>query len=127
MAHSVRYDAGQEIFADGTPGDTLFFISDGTVEIFRRSGAIDDTIALLHAGVAFGEMTFLDGSPRSAAARAATSVHAYVFDRGSYEGLCVSHPSAAVRFLDGLLQILVERLRQADYNIAILYTAVKEL
>jgi len=119
--------AGDEIFSEKSPGDTMYFIKEGTVEIYRRQGPLDDTIALLHDGVTFGEMTFLDGSPRSAAARAVTPVTAYAFDRAGYAALCAAAPHAGVQFLDGLLKILVERLRQADYNIAVLYTAVKEL
>src|SRR2546423_3134716 len=65
----VAFPAGETIFRSGDPGDSLFIICKGAVEIFIR----DDTgqkIVLEHAkaGDTFGELSMLDSGPRSASA-----------------------------------------------------------
>lgn len=67
VAEEVVFPAGSVIFAEGDYGDSLFIIVEGTVEIRRR----DRVLAQLHSHGYFGEMSILDGEPRSATALAA--------------------------------------------------------
>ncbi len=62
------YAQGATIFSEGDPGDCMFAVVEGSVEI-RLHGATVEQIA---AGGVFGEMALIDGRPRSAAAIAAT-------------------------------------------------------
>src|SRR4051794_8630325 len=65
----VFFKAGELLFRSGDPGDSLFIICSGQVEIFVH----DDTghkilLEEARAGTAFGELSMLDGGPRSASA-----------------------------------------------------------
>ena len=64
IAEEVVYAADSIIFREGDYGDTLFIIVDGSVQI-SRSG---EPLALLQTRDHFGEMSILDGEPRSASA-----------------------------------------------------------
>lgn len=58
------FSAGQPIFAEGEPGDVMYAVLQGEVEI-RRQGQVLGTV---RNGGIFGEMALLDEQPRSAAA-----------------------------------------------------------
>ncbi len=67
---SRRYSCGQEVFQEGDEGDTAFIIEQGAVEIWSERGGERLVLALLEAGELFGEMTVLEGIPRTASATA---------------------------------------------------------
>src|SRR6516225_6523390 len=61
---------GTKLFQYGDPGDKLFIILDGKVRISREvAGMGEEALAVLGPGEVFGEMSLLDESPPSAAAR----------------------------------------------------------
>jgi CRP-like cAMP-binding protein len=61
------------IFRQGDPGDCMYDIQSGRVDIFVDfGGARERKIAELYAGELFGEMSVIDYSPRSATAVAST-------------------------------------------------------
>lgn len=81
---------GQTIFAEGDPGDAMYFIAAGSVHIQKQTGAAAGrkTLAVLEAGDYFGEMALLDRRPRSAGAVAAgaTRLSQTAFDALPKEG-----------------------------------------
>ncbi|MET0182538.1 MAG: Crp/Fnr family transcriptional regulator [Caulobacterales bacterium] len=63
----VSLESGRQLFAKGEPGDALFVVLEGEVEVRATSeGGRDVRIAALGAGGVIGEMAVLDGEPRSA-------------------------------------------------------------
>ena len=62
------FSAGQIIFSAGQPGEVMYVILEGEVDI-QASGKVLET---LHSGGMFGEMVLVDGEPRSAEAVART-------------------------------------------------------
>src|SRR5262245_1869585 len=68
LARIVEVPVGAVITQMGQPGDTFFVIIDGTVTVRTPIGAGSQ----LHPGDFFGEMSLLDGEPRSATVEAAT-------------------------------------------------------
>jgi CRP/FNR family transcriptional regulator, cyclic AMP receptor protein len=63
-----NFAAGVPIFEADEKGDSMFLIRSGEVEI-ERNGKVIETLG---PGGIFGEMALIDGSPRSATARAKT-------------------------------------------------------
>ncbi len=65
-----RFDAGELIFLEGEFGSCAYIIESGQVEIFV--GPVDSSVCLATFGIGeiFGEMSVIDGSPRSASAKA---------------------------------------------------------
>jgi len=104
-------EPGEIVFKEGEPGDALYVIIRGAVEI--RRGA-DDIIAVLKAPDVLGEMAVLDESPRSATATAVEGTALLCI--GSEE----FHEALRDRFevADGVIRLLTQRLRVADQRIA---------
>jgi small-conductance mechanosensitive channel len=67
QAHCVRFGPGELIVREGDPGESLYQLIRGRVEVLKRqaSGAAV-RVAQLSPGDIFGEMSLLTGSPRSA-------------------------------------------------------------
>ncbi len=64
----VLYEPGQIVFEEGQPGDVMYAIVEGEIEITARGKPVDR----VGAGGIIGEMALVDSSPRSGTARAAT-------------------------------------------------------
>jgi CRP-like cAMP-binding protein len=98
--------AGTVLTRAGEPGDEFFLIIDG----IARADVSTDRHVLLHPGEFFGEMSLLDGGPRSATAVAETGVRLLVINRRDFSLLLSKVPDLTRH----LLVVLSRRLRQAD-------------
>jgi CRP-like cAMP-binding protein len=106
IARGFDVAAGTVLTRAGEPGDEFFLIIDGTA----RADVSTDRHVLLHPGEFFGEMSLLDGGPRSATVVADTSVRLLVISR--------RHFSALLRDVPGLTQTILatlsRRVREAE-------------
>lgn len=100
-------DPGRVIFEKGDDGSRMYFIEQGTVEIYQatRNGTL--CLALLGAGDFFGEMSLIAGEPRSASAQARSSVRLRSIRRKDMLTGIRSDPETGLLFL----RILIDRLR----------------
>ncbi|MBX7138003.1 MAG: DUF1003 domain-containing protein [Oligoflexia bacterium] len=105
------YKPGETIFLVGEPGDSLYVVKSGEVELFLRH-TTGNRVTLAYVGEAglFGELSLLDGGPRSASAEARSDTELYELDREHLERYLGDHPHAAL----GFLSILGQKLRNAD-------------
>ena len=86
---SVVAVPGERIFAIGDPGEAMYFIHSGEVEILDR----DDTVlALLHSGDFFGETALITGDPRSATVRARTFCDLQVLPKAAFDHVVHRYP-----------------------------------
>src|SRR2546421_2210712 len=93
----VKFSAGQIVCAYGDPGDSLYLIRSGVVEAFFK----DDTGARIlleraTAGDFFGELSLLDGGPRSASIEVVEDLEALRLDREELQQFLERHPAAAL-------------------------------
>jgi Fe-S-cluster-containing hydrogenase component 2/thioredoxin reductase/CRP-like cAMP-binding protein len=65
-----RFNAGQLIFTEGDPGDSLFVVRSGNVSLSRRRHERDIMVAQLPAGHLLGEMSLMGDAQRRETARA---------------------------------------------------------
>lgn len=66
---------GALLFREGDPGDGLYILNEGQIEITVASDSGRELVLLrMEPGDHFGEMAVFDGGPRSASARARTSL-----------------------------------------------------
>jgi CRP-like cAMP-binding protein len=65
------FAAGEVIFEEGDPSGVAFIIKTGSVQIVKRTQAENIVLTTLKASQAFGELSLIDNSPRSATAIAA--------------------------------------------------------
>ena len=104
LAEPGHYAAGDTLVRQGEPGETLIVIVEGRATVDQ-----DGTeIRRLANGDFLGEISLIDGGPRTATVTAETPIEALVIDRAGFDRLMGDHP--AVRL--GLLMALSERLRQ---------------
>ncbi len=106
---SCTFTAGDRVFEEGQPGNEMFIIQTGQVEILIKIDGEEHRLTLLEEGDFFGEMAILEDLPRTAAARAATDCTLVRIDRGTFDQLVKNDPEIAIR----MLRKLSFRLREA--------------
>ncbi len=109
-----RFDKHQVIILAEEEGDALFIISSGQVKVSIVSeDGREVIISLLGTGSVFGELSLLDGKPRSANVVATENTDLYMLRRSDFLQLVYKVPQIAV----GLLAELAARLRKTDRKI----------
>lgn len=111
----VRFPAGRVLFNYGDPGDSLYVIRSGEVEVFFK----DDTgerivLETAKAGEVFGELSLLDGGPRTASVVATQDLEALRVDRANLDHFLQRHPAATLDLLTAMgrrLRATSEKLR----------------
>ena len=95
--------AGDTLFQAGDPGDSLFIIKSGQIELFIKD-TVGQKIVLTTAesGDMFGELAMLDSGPRTATALALTDSEVLILDRGDLILLFQRKPEAALHMLAAL-------------------------
>ena len=107
----VMFQAGQLIFKRGDPGGSIFIVASGEVEIFVEDNTGQRIVfETAKTGDFFGELSLLDGDPRSASSLAISDTRALRVDREDLQMLFTRHPSAAM----DVLAVMGRRLREAD-------------
>lgn len=110
------YEEGAYVFNEGTHGGYMFFIVDGTVEVIKQFDTKKHTIAELGPGRSVGEMSLIDGAPRSATVRAKKKLSLIVLKREDFQRLLKEHPAIANRVLMGIAILLSQSLRDTNKN-----------
>ncbi|HEX4449212.1 MAG TPA: DUF1003 domain-containing protein [Kofleriaceae bacterium] len=92
--------ANECLFRIGDPGDQMFIVRSGHIELFVKDKA-GQTIVLHVAelGEFFGELSLLDGGPRTATASALDDAELYIVDREDLQQLFRKRPDAALDML----------------------------
>jgi CRP-like cAMP-binding protein len=104
----VKYRSGEVILTEGTPGDVMYLIEWGRVEVLSRADGRSRILAVLGEGDFFGEMALLTGSPRSATVRAVTDVDLLALYQPDFNELVLKYPTLAVT----VGRVLSQRLRR---------------
>lgn len=102
--NTTHYKAGDIIFDINQPGESMFVLREGIVEIMKDSEVIDT----LEAGAYFGEMALVDKALRSASAVAKTDVALIEVDKRRFLFLVQETPTFALQIMSGM----AERLRR---------------
>ncbi len=106
------------IFKQGDPGDRMYLIVEGMVEIWKSEGheVKGSRLARLKAGEVFGEMALFDKEPRSATAMTSLTKETklLVWEERDLAQLVVRHPNLGVKLLMNFLKALSSRLRVAN-------------
>ena len=98
------YQPGEIIFAEGEPGDFMYVVIEGTVNVTLEGHALN----FLQPGNLFGEMALMDNQPRSATATAVTACRLLPLDQTRFKDLIQQEPDFALQ----VLTIMTERLRR---------------
>jgi CRP/FNR family cyclic AMP-dependent transcriptional regulator len=106
-----RVVRGEVIFASGDPGDALCLVLAGKVELsIEDDEGLKIVLADAGPGDLFGELSLLDGGPRTATALAVEDSELLTIDRGDLHEVIRRHPHAAI----DLMTVMGRRLRATD-------------
>jgi signal transduction histidine kinase len=106
-----RFGAGHEILGEGGPGDGIYIVKDGFVEISGRvSGRERRVFSRLGPGEMFGEMAVIEQRPCSATVTAVQDTIVFFLPRDEMLALLQSSPGLAFN----VLREISRRLREFD-------------
>jgi len=113
----VNAKPGDLIIAEGTPGESMYIVLSGELEVTKRDGDQDIVLASRKTGEFLGEMSLLEQAPRSASVRAVTPSELLAIGPEAFHNLLKQRPSAAttvLRTVAGRLRSTEASLVQAD-------------
>lgn len=108
------YADGEIIIRQGEPGDCMFVVQSGTVEVVREQGGATMVLAELGPNDFFGEMSLFEHESRSATVRAKRDAHVLTVDRKTLFRRIQNDPSLALN----LLRTMSHRIRELDRQLA---------
>ena len=114
VTHTKNFPKDKIILLEDEEGDTLFIILSGQVKVtsFSESGK-EVIFSLLGANDFFGDLSLLDGKPRSASVISIEDSRIQLIRRPDFNQLIQEYPTIALKLLEGLAL----RLRKADERI----------
>ncbi len=111
-----RFAAENFLFHEGDDGEEMYVVLEGRVLISKFiPGGGEEALAILERGDFFGEMSLIDGEPRSADAKAHQgSATVISFDERTFSEVLAMDPRVALQFMALLCRLIGKRLREID-------------
>lgn len=111
--------AGETLFAEGSPGETLYLLEAGAVRVtggveLDQGRRIQPGVCDLGPGAVFGEVVLFDEGPRSATVMATHESRLIEIDGPALLRFLDAHPERGYRILRGLISVMVGRLRATN-------------
>lgn len=110
MVTEIHLKPGDQLFAEGSPGDMAYIIEEGEIEILKASGGKKVLLAVRKSGEVIGEMSLLESAPRFASGKARTDCKLLAISHDQLDDLLNTSPSAA----RSLLFTITSRLRSTE-------------
>jgi CRP-like cAMP-binding protein len=108
MTKAFEFVAGQAITAEGEQGGRFYVLLEGQADVVVG----DDVVNTLKAGDYFGEISLIDGQPRTATIVARTPARTLSLSSWNFRPLLKEHPSIA----EAVLLEMCRRLRSAQVS-----------
>jgi CRP-like cAMP-binding protein len=122
QASTVELAPDQTLFRNGDPCDGCYHVIDGllkvSVELPSRRERI---LAILGAGGFIGELSLIDGAPRSATVTAIKRAKLYFIRLAAFEAFATAHPEIYRHIAD----LLARRLRDNSATLAMSSLSIK--
>jgi len=107
-----RAAPGAVLFREGDRGDFMCIVLQGKLDIHKENNQhVDKTVTTIHAGRSLGEMTIVDGEPRSATAIAIELSLLAVLTQDNFLQIMREKPALSAKLLLKIAQLLSQRLR----------------
>ena len=81
----LRYEAGQVVFKEGDPGDSLFIVAQGQLNVTKKIDGKEQVLKSMRPGEILGEMGLLTGQPRTANAVAKSNMTLFKIGRIGFD------------------------------------------
>src|SRR5579872_5821518 len=96
----INIAAGTTMFQHGDPGDALYVVKSGEVELYFKNDTGERIVLeTVGPGQFFGDISLLDGGSRTSSALVTQDLEALLVDRGDLEALLATGPRAALHLL----------------------------
>lgn len=106
-----KYRRGQVLCNEGDPGESIYILEEGQLRVTQWTATGDEAVlAVVEAPSAVGELSLLDGSPRSATLTAVGPVRVRLIPRKAFISLLQDQP----QIVPGLLVTLATIIRRAN-------------
>lgn len=105
--------AGETVFKEGDPGDALYIIAAGAIEVLHND---TQKLAELGAGQAFGEMALMSGGARTATVRAASDSRLLTIAKNDFDRLLAENPFIAEQIRKLSRERALSNLRKNDVD-----------
>jgi CRP/FNR family transcriptional regulator, cyclic AMP receptor protein len=114
-ATKVRVKTDEVLFLAGDAGDGCYRVDDGLLKVtmVSRSGT-ERILAFLGHGAIVGELSIIDGLPRSASVVAVRAAALSFLSRAAFEDFAAKHPE----IYKSLVTLIAARLRETDAALA---------
>jgi CRP/FNR family transcriptional regulator, cyclic AMP receptor protein len=111
LGEPARFSAGEEIFSEGESSDRVLLVQEGRVRVAARAPSGKQVqLAERGPGELLGDLSGIDGRPRSASVVALEDVAGLVVPLRAFRGFLMDHPRVAI----SLLELVSRRLRESD-------------
>ncbi len=118
LCEKVPLAPGDVLIRQGVPGEALFVITEGSLEVRKITNSGDaKTVATLPTGSYVGEMGLVDDSPTSAEVRAASAGSALKISKANFHQLLRTSDRMALSIYRVFVRTLSERLRQTTAKV----------
>ena len=115
--------AGKDLFREGDPGDGLFLVISGEVNVTKRAPGGEHSLARLGPGGVLGEMSLVTADARSATGRALVDSRVLHVPAVRFRALLAADSVAAHKVVAAVAEVLARRL--ATMNVAVLELSAK--
>ena len=110
MAQPLTLGPGDLLLREGDPGDAMYVVVSGELDVTKATGGNEIQLARVGPGTIQGEMSAIEGRPRSASVRAITQVDVLRVPRDALLAVFAVAPEAAF----SVLQVVLNRLRSTE-------------
>jgi CRP-like cAMP-binding protein len=114
-ARMVKLKTDQMVFLSGDDGDGCYRVEEGLLKVsMLGSGGSELILAIFGPGSLVGELSMIDGAPRSATVCALRDSTLSFVGRGAFEAFSQSHPEVYRH----VMRLLARRLRETNRALA---------
>lgn len=100
------------LFREGDRGDFMCIVLEGKLEIHKEDNLhVDKVVSTVLPGRSLGEMTIVDGEPRSATAVAVQTSLLAVLTQENFKRIMLEKPALSAKLLLEIARLLSQRLR----------------
>ncbi|NIM02281.1 MAG: cyclic nucleotide-binding domain-containing protein [Acidobacteria bacterium] len=106
----VQYTSGQPVFQEGDLGATMYIVQSGRVRLYREVEGATTELGEMEKGDFFGEMSILEGLPRTTSAEAIENSELIEINSTTFDKMIRGNIEIAIR----MLRKLSIRLRETE-------------
>ena len=118
IAEERSYEADEMIFTENTPRKNLFIITEGEVELFKRTVQGDEKRMSFFGKLDFlGEGSLMDDYPHSTSARALLKTRVITIGRESLRQFTRENPDIGIKILSRVARVIARRMRQTSTRV----------